>query len=44
MFRLIKQVFIVLLIFSSTLARAAKFGTKCLSLNDKPPVFRLLLI
>ena len=38
MFSLIKQVFIVLLSFSETLA------TKCLSLNDEPCMIRLTLI
>ena len=38
MFRLFKQVFIVLLSFSSFLACLAKVSerTKCVSLNDKP--------
>ena len=34
-FIIIKQVFIILLRYSSSLARAAKFRTKCLSLNDE---------
>ena len=38
MFSLIKQVFIVFLSFSSSLA------TKCLSLNDEPCMVRLTLI
>ena len=36
MFSLIKQVFIVLLSFSSSLACMAYVRTKCLSLNDEP--------
>ena len=38
MFSLIKQVFIVLLSFSSSLARVAKISdrTKCVPLNDEP--------
>ena len=38
MFSLIKQVFVVLLSFSSSLASVAKGSTrtKCLSLNDQP--------
>ena len=38
MFSLIKQVFVVLLSFSSSL------GTKCLSLNDEPCVTRPTVI
>ena len=44
MFSLIKQVFIVLLSFSSSLARLAKIRTKCLSLNDEPCMVRHTLI
>ena len=46
MFYLIKQVFIVLFHFSSSLARVAKFSdrTKCLSLNDEPCNVRPTLI
>ena len=42
MLGLIKQVFIVLLSFSSSLARAAKFSdeTKCVSLYSKPCMLR----
>ena len=42
MFSLIKQVFIVLLSFSSSLARAANVSdqTKCVSLNDEPCIIR----
>ena len=42
MFSLIKQVFIVLLSFSSSLARAAKVSdqTKCVLLNDEPCMIR----
>ena len=35
---LIKQVFVVLLSFSSSLARVLNVRTKCLSLNDEPCV------
>ena len=41
MFSLIKQVFIVLLSFSSSLARDQ---TKCVSLNDEPCMIMLPLI
>ena len=34
-FIIIKQVFIILLRYSSSLARAAKVRKKCLSLNDE---------
>ena len=46
MFSLIKQVFILLLCFSSSLACVAKVSdqTKCLSLNDEPCVVRPTLI
>ena len=46
MISLIKQVFIVLLSFSSSLARVAKISdrTKCVSLNDEPCMVRLTLI
>ena len=44
MFRLIKQVFIVLLSFSSSLARVANIRTKCLSLNDELSMVRPILI
>ena len=46
MLSLINQVFIVLLSFSSSLARAAKVSrrTKCLSLSDEPCVVRPTLI
>ena len=44
MVRLIKQVFIVLLSFSSSLAHAANVQTKCLSLNDEPCMVRPTLI
>ena len=39
MFNLLKQVFIVLLSFSSSLAHAAD-RTRCLSLNDEPCMVR----
>ena len=35
MFSVIKEAFIVLLSFSSSLARLAKVRTKCLFLNDE---------
>ena len=41
MFSLVKQVFIVLLSFSISLAR---YQTKCLFLNDKPRMIRPTLI
>ena len=46
MFSLIKQVFIVLLSFSESLARIAKVfeRTKCLYLNDEPCMVRLTFI
>ena len=46
MFRLIKQVLIVLLSFSSSLTRVVKVSgrTKCLSLNDEPCIVRPTLI
>ena len=46
MFSLIKQVFIVLLSFSESLARVAKVSdrTKCLSSNDEPCIVRPSLI
>ena len=46
MLNLIKQVFIVLLRFSSSLACVAKVSdrTKCASLNDKPYMVRSTLI
>ena len=46
MFNLIKQIFIVLLRFSSSLACVAKVSdrTKCVSLNDKPCMVRSTLI
>ena len=46
MFSLIKQVFIGLLSFSSSLTRIAKVSdrTKCLSLNDEPRMVRPTLI
>ena len=46
MFNLIKQIFIVLLGFSSSLACVAKVSdrTKCVSLNDKPCMVRSTLI
>ena len=46
MFNLIKQVFIVLLSFSESLARVAKVSdrTKCLSSNDEPCIVRPSLI
>ena len=46
MFSLIKQVFIVLLSFSSSLAHVAKVSdqTKCLSLNDELYMARPTLI
>ena len=46
MFNLIKQIFIVLLRFSSSLACVAKVSdrTKCVSLNDKPCRVRSTLI
>ena len=46
MFSLIKQVFIVLLSFSSSLARVAKVSnqTKCLSLNGEPCIVRPTLV
>ena len=44
MFSLIKQVLIVLLSFSSSLARVAKVQTKFLSLNDEPCMVRPTLI
>ena len=46
MFSLIKQVFIVLLTFSESLARVAKVSdrTKCLSSNDEPCIVRPSLI
>ena len=44
MFSLIKQVLIVLLSFSSSLACVAKVQTKFLSLNDEPCMVRPTLI
>ena len=46
MFSFIKQVFIVLLSFSCSLADVAKFSdwTKCMSSNDEPCTFRPTLI
>ena len=44
MFSLIKQVFVVLLSFSESLARVAKVETKCLSLNDEPCMVRSTLL
>ena len=44
MFSLIKQDFIVLLSFSSSLGRVAIVRTKCLSLNDEPCMVRPTLI
>ena len=46
MFSLIKQVFIVLLSFTSSLAHVAKVShwTKCASLNDEPCMLRLTLM
>ena len=44
MFSLIKQVLIVLLSFSSSLARVEKVQTKFLSLNDEPCMVRPTLI
>ena len=46
MFSLIKQEFIVLLSFSSSLAHIGKVSdrTKCLSLNDEPCMVRTALI
>ena len=46
MFSLIKQVFIVLLSLSESLARVAKVSdrTKCLSSNDEPCIVRPSLI
>ena len=44
MFRLIKQVFIVLLSFSSSLARVAIVRTKCLSLNEELCMVRPIFI
>ena len=46
MFSLIKQVFIVLLSFSKSLARVAKFSdrTKCVSLNFETGMSRTTLI
>ena len=46
MFDLIKQVFIVLLSFSSSLAHVAKFSddTKCVSLYNKPCMLRATLL
>ena len=41
---LIKQVLIVLLKFSSSLARVAKIRTKCMPLNDEPYMVRPTLI
>ena len=43
-FSLIKRVFIVILSFSSFLARIAKVRTKCLSLNDEPCMVRPTVI
>ena len=44
MFSFIKQVFIVLFSFSSSLASVAKARTKCLYLNDKQCMVRSTLI
>ena len=46
MFSLIKQVFMVLLSFSSSLAHVAKFFDyiKCLSLNNEPYMIRPTLV
>ena len=44
MFSLVKQVFIVLLSFSSSLRRVAKVQTKCLPLNDESCMVRSTLI
>ena len=44
MLSLIKQVLIVLLSFSSSLARVAKVRRKCLFLNDEPCMTRPTLI
>ena len=44
MFNLVKQLFIILLSISSSLARVAKVWIKCLSLNDEPYVVRTTLI
>ena len=44
MFSFIKQVFIVLLSFSSSLACTANVQTKCLSLNNQPCMVRPTLI
>ena len=44
MFNLMKQIFIALLSYSSSLARVAKVRTKYLSLNDEPCMVRPTLI
>ena len=46
MLSVIKQIFIVLLSFSSTLASVAKisYRTKCQFLNNKPCMVRLIMI
>ena len=44
MLNLIKQVFIILLSFSSSLAPVAKVGTKRLSLCDEPCIVRPTVI